>query len=158
RILALAQDPSPRVRFQAALTLGQFKNADSAAALRRIFIRDQTNRWSRLAVMSSTPDGEVGLLQSLLAEVVTQPRAAGTAMDAFPELADLCGARAALDPGRLEVVLKELQASPAPERVRLAVLEGIQSGLERTGGKATASFAAQAALDKLGRAGSPSLI
>src|SRR5206468_9413732 len=40
----------------------------------------------------------------------------------------------------------------------LAVLEGIQSGLERTGGKTAASPALRAALDKLGRTGSPALM
>ena len=158
RLLALADDPSPRVRFQAALTLGQFKHADSAAALRRIYLKDQAHRWSRLAVMSSTPDGEATLLQSLLTGVSTQPRVAEPALDALRELADLCGARAALNPVRLEAVLKGLPPDPSMEHIRLAVVEGIQSGLERTGGKATASPAVRAALDKLGRAGSPALM
>jgi putative membrane-bound dehydrogenase-like protein len=158
RVLALAEDPSPRVRFQAALTLGQFKHADSAAALRRIYIRDQAHRWSRLAVMSSTPDGEAALLQSLLATVTTQSPVADSALEGLRELADLCGARTALNPDRLETVLKSLPSGPAMEQARLAVLEGIQSGLGRTGGKTTASPAVQAALDKLGREGSPALM
>ena len=158
RILALAADPSPRVRLQSALTLGQLKHPDVPAALRRIFIRDQAHRWSRLAVISSMSEGETALLQSLLAGVATQPRVADVALDAIRELADLCGARAALDPALLEAALKDLQAGTTMERVQLAVLEGIQSGLGRTGGKVTINPATQATLDKVGRAGSPALM
>jgi len=158
RILALAEDPSPRVRFQAALTIGQLKHADCSAALRRIFLRDQAHRWSRAAVLSSMPDGEATLLQSLLSSVASQPRMADSTSEALRELADLCGARAAHNPAPFEAVLKYLRTAAVKEPFQLTVLEGIRSGVERTGSKAPARPAARTALDKLGRAGSPALM
>ncbi|MBN8246917.1 MAG: neutral/alkaline non-lysosomal ceramidase N-terminal domain-containing protein [Verrucomicrobia bacterium] len=52
-LLALAGDPDPGVRFQLALTLGEFSDPAAARTLSRIAAADGTNGWIRAAVLSS---------------------------------------------------------------------------------------------------------
>ncbi len=53
RAIALATDPEPRVRFQAAFTLGQIKEMEAAEGLVKILRQDIEDRWIRGAVLSS---------------------------------------------------------------------------------------------------------
>src|SRR5690606_2884939 len=58
-VVARAEDDDPRVRFQAALALGDARGAPVrriAAALARIAARDGADRWTRAAVFSSLLD------------------------------------------------------------------------------------------------------
>jgi putative heme-binding domain-containing protein len=67
-VLARAEDDDPRVRFQAAITLGDAKDAaveGVAAALARIAARDGADRWARAAVFSSLHDREAPFLEAL---------------------------------------------------------------------------------------------
>jgi len=52
-LLDLAVDPDPGVRFQLALSLGEFADPAAARALSRIAMADGTNTWIRTAVLSS---------------------------------------------------------------------------------------------------------
>ena len=52
-VLALADDPDPRVRFQTALALGDSRDPLVEPALLRIARRDASNQWIRSAVLSS---------------------------------------------------------------------------------------------------------
>jgi len=51
-LLAAAEDQSPRVRYLAALTLGEVDTRDAVTALARIAARDGANKWARAAVLS----------------------------------------------------------------------------------------------------------
>lgn len=51
-LLAAADDESPRVRYLAALTLGEIDAPDAVTALARIAARDGANKWTRAAVLS----------------------------------------------------------------------------------------------------------
>ena len=52
-LVALADDPDIRVRYQLALTLGEFDAAVRLDALARIVVRDAENEWVTLAVLTS---------------------------------------------------------------------------------------------------------
>ncbi|WP_337176823.1 PVC-type heme-binding CxxCH protein [Paludisphaera sp.] len=67
-VLARADDDDPRVRFQAAITLGDAPDAPVdrvVAALASIAARDGADRWARAAVFSSLRDREIPLLEAL---------------------------------------------------------------------------------------------
>lgn len=67
-VLARTEDDDPRVRFQAAITLGDAHDAPAeriAAALARIAVRDGADRWTRAAVFSSLRDREAPFLEAL---------------------------------------------------------------------------------------------
>lgn len=57
RLLALAEDPSPHVRYQLAFTLGETRAPERLEALERIARRDADSRWTRAAVLSSLAEG-----------------------------------------------------------------------------------------------------
>ncbi len=67
RVIALADDPEPRVRFQCALSLGEANNREIVPALARIAQRDMGDKWVRAAVLTSIGDKGDELLQLLLA-------------------------------------------------------------------------------------------
>lgn len=81
-----ARDESPRVRFQAALTLGAIVNeapALAVPALAAIAARDGADRWTRAAVLNAVYQQERGFIGALLNHppIVTDP--------ALPVLEDL---------------------------------------------------------------------
>ena len=68
RVLALADAPEARVRFQAAFTLGEFDDPAAIDALARIARRDAGDPWIRTAVLSSAWRNPLALWERLLAE------------------------------------------------------------------------------------------
>lgn len=66
-VAALANDPSPRVRFQAALSLGSLADAsERAAPLAHLLLKDGDDSWMRTAVLSSAHGIEGDLLVAVL--------------------------------------------------------------------------------------------
>jgi len=53
KVKTMADDANPRVRFQAALTLGELDDTEVVNLLARIATRDAADRWTRAAVLSS---------------------------------------------------------------------------------------------------------
>ena len=68
-------DPDARVRFQAAIVLGELADDDSTAALVAIAKRDAADPWTRLAVLSSAADRSHRLGQ-VLTDVLRRSRTA----------------------------------------------------------------------------------
>ena len=147
RILAMASDSSPRVRFQAALTLGQVEHPYVRQALQSILLNDHQYRWTRVAVLSSLRSGAGDVFVSLLAnsgfrKQVTPPKA-----DLFRELADLAAAR---DGAKgVSAVLNAVADSRVDERLKLASLDGLNSGLSRAATPIKPADDAAAALGQL---------
>src|SRR5690606_14429827 len=54
-LISLTDDVSPRVRFQATLSLGEFRSDQAAPALVRVIEKYVDDRWFRTAVLSSDP-------------------------------------------------------------------------------------------------------
>jgi putative membrane-bound dehydrogenase-like protein len=61
----LVADPSPRVRYQLAFTLGELQRADQAVALAQILGRDLYDPWVQNAVLSSPANGAGNLFAVL---------------------------------------------------------------------------------------------
>ena len=57
RLLTLAQDPDPLVRFQLAFTLGELKHPGRHAAMLAILRADHADRWVRTALLTSLGTG-----------------------------------------------------------------------------------------------------
>src|SRR5688572_22785431 len=57
-VLALADDPDPRVRLQCAASLGESSRKQAISALVTIARRDANDLWTRMAVLSSIRDGQ----------------------------------------------------------------------------------------------------
>jgi putative membrane-bound dehydrogenase-like protein len=156
RILSLAGDPSARVRFQAALTLGQIDHPDAFAALRRVFLKDYAHRWSRVAVLSSLRRNEDEFLRSLVTDAAFTKSDSEAKREALHELADLCGARA--DKAiKMSLLLAIFNAPVPPDNLRLAALEGLRSGVERSGAHFKGDAAVAAVLEKVARPDEPAL-
>ena len=68
KLVALAADPDPMVRFQLAFSLGEAKNdARAVAALAAIAVKDASSVWTRTAVLSSIADWPLSLVDRLAA-------------------------------------------------------------------------------------------
>lgn len=103
RVLELADDPAPRVRFQTAFSLGAVRGSQATAALARIARRDLADPWIRTAVLSSVSGRAADLFRTLFddRELTTNP-------EGFAFLASL--SRAALkEPSGVESVLTTLR-------------------------------------------------
>jgi putative membrane-bound dehydrogenase-like protein len=62
---ALVADPSPRVRYQLAFTLGQLQRNDQAVALGQVLARDLYDSWTQNAALSSAASGSGNLFAVL---------------------------------------------------------------------------------------------
>jgi len=124
--------PSSRVRFQTALTLGQMEPAAAMQGLTRIFLADLPHRWSRVAVLSSLKSEELGFARVILREPQFFNHSLEAQRDAVRDLADLGGARLRATSDLLPwlELLRQTRFDPS---VRLAGLEGLQTGAARSG-------------------------
>jgi putative membrane-bound dehydrogenase-like protein len=125
KLIAFKDGPE-RLRFVAALVLGDYPNSQTIAACKEIWRQNQASRWIRLAALSSLGPDAGDLL------AVSLPRSAKAIPDAVQELADMIAAAG----GKLSAFLKRL--GEADETIQLAFLEGWRSGLDRTNTKSAA--------------------
>ncbi len=159
KILALAEDENPRVRFQAALSIGQFEHSASSAALRKILVHDYAFRWSRLAVLSSLRPGQELFFVALLTEPDQWAQLDDDKLKLLEEFAELIGARSRPENADgLAKVLAVLADTRAEEQIRVVVLAGLASGLARVARKPTPDAAMSKALERLSRGASPALL
>jgi putative membrane-bound dehydrogenase-like protein len=94
-LAALTGDPSVRVRYQLAFTLGEFERQGRLAALADVLRRDIGNRWLQAAVLSSLSKGAVEFLIALAGEGGWRNDTAG--LDFLNQLATMIGVRGQLD-------------------------------------------------------------
>jgi putative membrane-bound dehydrogenase-like protein len=130
QILELAMDDDARLRFQVALSLGQWDDDRILAPLALIALANVADPWSRLAVASSVPTRAGRLLSTLYAADV-QPTADRLLL--VQELAVLVGSRH--DPREVTAVLEaalNLSGRDA-RRWQMAVRKGLAEGMQRRG-------------------------
>lgn len=145
RLLPLADDSDPRVRFQTALTLGGSPDPRVVPALARLALRDGADRWTRAAVFSSVAGRERPLFDALLAAAGTSRESpAAAAADASPlwsELGRLLGA--SLPPAEAPAVIAQIvrplaaTSTPATWARSAALLSGLGEALRSRGGSGT---------------------
>jgi putative membrane-bound dehydrogenase-like protein len=123
KVGVLAQDPSPRVRFQVALTLGSVQDPAAVAALAEVARRDAGDEWTRSAILSSVATTAGPLLALLTAD----ERPATERAVLYRELGQVVGA--ANRPGEVALVLDRV-----PQRLDHApIVLGVAEGMRRSG-------------------------
>jgi putative membrane-bound dehydrogenase-like protein len=136
QLMALAGDPSPRVRYQLAFTLGQIQRPATALALGQLLSRDLANPWMRNALLSA-PVAQAGNLFSVLAgdpgvrndpagmgflrQLATLIGVSGN-QDAVNQIANLL-ARGPLDPAQIYALLYNLGEGLYRTRSSLALVD-----------------------------------
>jgi putative membrane-bound dehydrogenase-like protein len=131
--LALAMDADARVRFQAALSLGEWDDDRIVPALAKIATAGAEDRWTRAAVASAVPRRAGALLAVLLKPdtgLATESTSGRLAL--VQELAALVGARQ--EANEVAALLATLQALPGDAaRWQMAGLNGLADGMGRRG-------------------------
>jgi len=131
-VLSLTDDSNPRVRFQVALSLGEFDGDAKLDALTRIARRDFAGRWHTLAVLSSIGPNAWPLVKKLVQEEPAWLNAPTSEQAKFLDhAARLIGAshsEAELD--ECLTLLTQPIAKP-PASGHLALLAGLADGLAR---------------------------
>lgn len=125
QLLALADDPDPRVRYQLALTLGEIDDPAAVAALARIASQAPGDVWTRIAVSSAAGGRTLPLVEALF------PRSPAREMEPLVrDLAALVGAEGA--PRALSRTLDLFLSWDDPD-AQAAALNGLAAGLGRGG-------------------------
>lgn len=104
-IAKLIDDPSAFVRFQVALSLGDWDHVDAGHALGRLALANQDDTWLRAAVLSSASKQSGAILRTVLATVLEAPdRANRSSLElAGPLIATIADAGSQAD---LDAVMK----------------------------------------------------
>ncbi|MEP0842092.1 MAG: c-type cytochrome [Phycisphaerae bacterium] len=134
-VLAVQNDPAPRVRFQLAFTLGELDDPEALPGLAALAGRDGGDKWMRTAILSSVP----GRAAELWRIIQTgggglTAKASDGARVFIEELLAVVGARR--DEATMAEVLESLAGAHPPEAAwwRAAALTGLTHGFERAGG------------------------
>jgi putative membrane-bound dehydrogenase-like protein len=127
RVVALADDPSPRVRFQLALTLGSLDTPTAAGGLAKLAKHPGTDSWTQTAILSSSGKHAPRLLEVLATDPAFTSRAPG-AISLLTRLSALVGARAEdADLAKALALLGTAKKEPTP--LQVAILDGLGQGL-----------------------------
>lgn len=125
KIVALSEDPSPRVRFQVAFTLGEVGGERALEGLARIGVRDAGDTWIRTAALTSSAQCADRLLQRILDQDVAIE---GSPLELCRQLAGIVGRRHRTE--EVSAVLATMAnnailSTLAKEELILAILEPI---------------------------------
>jgi putative membrane-bound dehydrogenase-like protein len=131
-IKKLAKDPDARVRFQVALSLGEWENDAIIPPLAHIALAGVDGRWTRLAVASAVPKRAGLLLTKLLAGKLTDGITPNRLL-LVQELATLVGARQ--DSVEIEGTMTALSQIDTQDKLawQMAGINGLTDGLGRRG-------------------------
>jgi putative heme-binding domain-containing protein len=133
-LISLADDSEIRVRFHAALALGDIKDDRAPIALARIAARDVEDPWVRLAVLSGLRDSADPFLRVLLdshPQWLSRPTSAQARL--LAQTAAILGARDR--PEELRGIAERLAPGPegSADPGRIALLAGLADGRMRAG-------------------------
>lgn len=132
--LALATDGDARVRYQTALSLGEWDDDRIVPALAKIAAANADDRWTRVAVASAVPRRIGALLAVLLKpETALTNNVTSGKLALVQELAALVGARQ--EPNEVADLLAALRTLPHKENMRwqMTALNGLADGMGRRG-------------------------
>jgi putative membrane-bound dehydrogenase-like protein len=130
-VIRLADDPSPRVRFQLAFTLGETNTPETVDALAELIRRDAADPWTQTAILSSADKNAPGLLESLAHDPKFTRTTSEPQLQLIKRLASLVGARA--DDKDLADALNLLgEKKDSVESWQVAVLEGLGQGMQNS--------------------------
>ena len=140
KILALADDPDTRVRFQTAFSLGETSDPRTTAALLKIIKHDGDNTWIQTAVLSSAANSAAEMLAGVLQDGSFAHGTAG--QNLVKQLAFIVGARGQTKD--VDSVLSVASGSTIDATMQSAIFIGLADGLKR-GGKSITKVAADSA-------------
>jgi putative membrane-bound dehydrogenase-like protein len=127
-VVALADDPSPRVRFQLAFTLGEADAPELTAALAKVARKDVADPWTQTAVLSSAGRSAPALLEAFARDRETD----AAHLQFLTRLAALVAARNTdADLARVLALLGE-PGDGARGVWQAALLSGLGQGLQNT--------------------------
>ena len=131
-MLKMVNDSSPRVKLQALLSLGQFKNQKITAAFSKLIQSQGQNEWLRLAVLSSELGSSPDLLESMVDHHVFSPNPETWKLRFLQDLSYTIAARN--NKSQMATYLN-LFSLPAMSDVNLqtAALNGLKLGLTKNG-------------------------
>jgi putative membrane-bound dehydrogenase-like protein len=133
-VLALAKDPSPKVRIQLLCTLGGVDSAVSRRVQDDLLLQDLEDEWVQVAALSTSPDRALAYLKAGLAPSsgLTRTETAGRA-GFLRRAASVVGAWPA--PGELDLLLSRLASTreAKAEWWRVPVAEGLSSAAQARG-------------------------
>jgi len=134
-LIDLAQDADARVRFQAALSLGECESDDVIDALAKIAVLSRDDRWTRMAIASSVPRRAGLLAGRLMKSSAVLDEAESGHVSIVEELFQIVGAR--LDVSEVEQALQNLANIKTAQQMRwqLAGLNGLTEGMGRRGAR-----------------------
>ncbi len=129
KLRALTADPSERVRYQLAFTLGETAHPERASALAEIARRNFQSEWVRAAVLSSTTEGASALFRELAGHAPVRGTPAGR--EFLRQLVQIVGARNKT--GELTPVFDFIGKLEKPA-LAFALVRALGEGLWRVGG------------------------
>ncbi len=128
-LLALARDPDKRVRFRAAIALGDLKTKEAVLALAELAIRDGNDPWIRAAILSAPSERTPSVVQNYL-EMVSKGSEFDRADIWLSEAMSIVGAEG--KPDVLAPLIRQVEALPKQSIVSQdAFWNGLLSGLRR---------------------------
>jgi putative heme-binding domain-containing protein len=143
-VLALVDDPAPRVRLRVALALGSSRDARAVAALAAIARRDGADRWTRAAVFSGIGERAAAFLDAWASGAAEPPPSPAARAAVMQDLGRLYGAAATRDEA---LAFVHRVADPGAELSwQPAALAGLAQGL-RGRGLASGAAGSSALLD-----------
>lgn len=126
-VAALAEDSHPRVRLQAALTLGQARSSAAAAALAKLAVSSEGDTWLQAAILSSAAETAA----DLLVEVVRRAASGGPVPSLLRPLVSIVGARHRNDEISRALAAVEAAKGTVAARLQSVCLAGLAEGLNR---------------------------
>jgi putative heme-binding domain-containing protein len=133
-VLAMADDPDPRVRFQLTLTVGSLDSPQATAVLAVLARRDAASPWHRAALLTARGARESSLISALV-----------DGGDEFPggrelvrDLSGVVGSRRQADEVADLVARVDRSTGGRPTWWQAAVLDGLAEGLRNRRGDAIA--------------------
>ena len=149
KLTSLVSDPSPRVLFQLALSLGQFQGKQVHQAFRRLVEQNGEDKWQRTAILSSEPGSSLDLLKSMAREpAYFESDSAGKA-SFLEELAAVIGARNREHESQRLIGLIAHNGAFKKESWQVPALRGFGRGLELGHVRRLEGYGAERALKAL---------
>jgi putative membrane-bound dehydrogenase-like protein len=127
-VATLTEDPSPRVRFQLAFTLGQSDSPETTAALAKLAAADAADPWIQTAVLSSAGRSTERLLGLLARNSRFTEASGGAQLALVTRLAAVAATRA--DDAAVTRLFRLLVVRGESRGWQLALLDGIGQGLQ----------------------------
>ncbi len=132
KVIQLANDSDTRVRFQAALSIGELTGGDAIGALASIARRDSKDPWLRLAILSSSAERADRLLEPLLQGKPDEFAATEAGLALLHPLAAVVGTRNRFTEVA-RVLMLATEAPASSRRVQRELILGLGDGLARNG-------------------------